>query len=340
MLFPLAVSFLFVSCASFKSGDIYPSRANIRRMLEDKNKKPFSELEIKWQVIPYSRLKSTIAEPAQSRAPLNASARDLRFLRKKTEKIFSEAGIYSPQKGEGKIKILLVSIGKWTYKDIFTSFLTETPWIMIFPVSLRINYYFKAEFTDKNGEHILQRTATNKTVFHPLMIPLYPLSSPGAKERSIIKLLLWKTAMDIYMEKFAGAEIKFCNIFEELKENLRAFSNNLDSLSVLSDVKRNIRKLIKNIDSYLYLASRQCPYEKNIPAYYKSVQKETLPALKRLDYVMSNLPKYGYPPDTCWTDARKNIGLSSLEEWNRFFSVYSCCAGKGTIHGCIHDNAQ
>lgn len=330
-----AAAFLLASCASFKSGDIYVSRNVLGKMLDDKSKKPFGSVKTNWEIMPYARTNSRIAPIGDERPVFRpAGKEEADWFREKAEEILSEAELLDEKNGSGTIILNLKSTGNWTYKDVFFGFLTETPWVMIFPASLRVNYSLAAQFLDENDRREITQNSTVKTVFHPLMLPLYVFSYPSGKEKSVIKAMLWKAATDIYAEKSAGAEIKFCDEFELLKRNLNYFSSALDDLPLLSDAKNAIRKKTRGINARLLALQRQCPREKDIPAYYVAGEKEILPHLESLSLVMENLPEYGYPPDACWLASLNKAGEPDFAGYNRLFEIYFCCRKSGSVKAC------
>ena len=57
-----AALLLASGCASFNSGDILASRTDLRRMLSDRDVKPFSELRVVWKNFPYKNPTDAIGE--------------------------------------------------------------------------------------------------------------------------------------------------------------------------------------------------------------------------------------------------------------------------------------
>ncbi|MBI4657166.1 MAG: hypothetical protein HY746_10550 [Elusimicrobia bacterium] len=198
----LSLFLLLSGCASFNSGDVVMSRPVLWEMLEDKTITPFSKINTTWINYPYKSSTDFIGEGSvmggKKIKPVRVKAEDRKYLQEKVQDIFAEAGLYDAEKGTGTLNISLTSFGRWRYREIFSNFLTETPFIMIFPATLQVNYYLVAESSETAKALKIEETAHNKTVFHVLIFPLYPLFSPAAKERSLLKNMLWKTAADIY----------------------------------------------------------------------------------------------------------------------------------------------
>ncbi|MEW6042130.1 MAG: hypothetical protein AB1633_11480, partial [Elusimicrobiota bacterium] len=101
-------------------------------------------------------------------------------------------------RGTGTININLTSYGRWTYKLLSKTFLVDTPFIMILPSSVIVPHHFEFECTNSSGTFKIEETARLKTTFHILLFPLYPLFSPGAREKSLIRSVLWKASVDIH----------------------------------------------------------------------------------------------------------------------------------------------
>ena len=196
-----AALLLSAGCASFTSGDVLTSRSDLRRMLDEREVKPASEILIVWKNFPYKNPTDTIGEGAinpPKPQPYPVPVSDLVWLKDHAKDVFSEAGLYDAQKGSGVIKITLTSYGRWTYREIFRSFLVDTGWIFIIPSSLLVNHQLTVEYDGPSGKAKVEEIGRNKTTFHAALFPLYPLFRPGAKEHSLLKNMLWRSATDLY----------------------------------------------------------------------------------------------------------------------------------------------
>ena len=188
-------------CASFNSGDVLIPRGYLRQMLSDREVKPASDIIVVWKNFPYKNPTDTIGEgvinppkPQPVQVPIN----DLVWLKEHARDIFSEAGLYDAEKGSGTIKITLTSYGRWTYGEIFRSFLVDTGYIFIIPASLLVNHQLVVEYAGPGGRAKVEEIGRTKTTFHAVLFPLYPLFRPGAKEHSLLKNMLWRSATDVY----------------------------------------------------------------------------------------------------------------------------------------------
>lgn len=198
----------FWGCASFNSGDIRVERGTAQAMLEDKALIPFSEIEVSWQNFPYRAPTDSIGEGStrpKKIKPLPVEQEDSAAFSGKAREIFAKAGLYDKARGQGTLRLELTSFGRWTYGDLFRSFLVDTGFIFIIPASLRVNYYLAADFAVPAGAVRVETEARHKTTFHLLLAPLYPFFSPGARENGLLRQMLWRSATDVYAKlKAAG----------------------------------------------------------------------------------------------------------------------------------------
>jgi len=203
----LPALFLAAGCASFNSGDVMVSRSHLHQMMDAKDIKPAGEIRLVWKNFPYKSAIDTIGE-GSTRAvrprPLPVPVGDMAWLKKHAGDIFEEAGLYDARNGSGTITIALTSYGRWTYGEIFRSFLVDTGYIFLIPASLRVNHQLVVEYNGHDGRAAVEEIGQNKTTFHALILPLYPLFSPGRKEHALIKNMLWKSAVDVYLKVKRG----------------------------------------------------------------------------------------------------------------------------------------
>src|SRR3989338_2017832 len=139
----------FWGCASFNSGDIRVERGTAQAMLEDKALIPFSEIEISWQNFPYRAPTDSIGEGStrpKKIKPRPVEQDDLAAFSGRAREIFARAGLYDRARGQGTLRLDLTSFGRWTYGDLFHSFLVDPGFIFITPASLRVNYYLASDF--------------------------------------------------------------------------------------------------------------------------------------------------------------------------------------------------
>ncbi len=208
-------------CASFNSGDLAVNRREAREMASDKGITPFAKLEVSWKNFPYRSMEDYIGEGSISNpkriVPVPVSPEDGDAFAEKAREIFKRSGLYDRERGRGTLRLELTSFGRWTYSELFRSFLVDTGFIFILPASLRVNYYLAAEFEVPGGPMRVAEEAHNKTTFHLLLAPLYPFFSPGARESSLLKKMLLRSAADVY-EKLKAAGVPAEKLPPEPKE--------------------------------------------------------------------------------------------------------------------------
>ncbi len=207
LLLPLAAAAL-CGCASFNSGDVKVRRDLAADMFADKEITPFGELLVTWQGFPYRAPTETIGEGSVSKPkvlkPRPAEPEDAARLADLARQVFSDAGLYRPGRGKGTLRLELTTFGRWTYGDLFRSFLVDTGFIFLIPASLRVNYFLVADFAVPGGLVKVETEARNKTTFHLLMAPLYPFAPPGRRENSLLRQMLWRSATEVYLKLKAG----------------------------------------------------------------------------------------------------------------------------------------
>jgi hypothetical protein len=198
-----AALLLAAGCVSFNSSDTRIPREDLHRMTSGREIKPAAEIRITWENFPYKNAIDTIGEGRVQPAPLQAvpvSSDDMDWLRSHAGEIFGKAGLYDTRNGTGTITLSLTSYGRWTYGEILRSFLVDTGWIFILPATLRVNHRLAAEYDGTSGRVAAEESGQSRTTFHALLFPLYPLLPPGAREHSLLKKMLWKSAADIYLK--------------------------------------------------------------------------------------------------------------------------------------------
>jgi hypothetical protein len=202
-----AALLLTAGCVSFNSSDTRIPREDLRRMISDREIKPAAEIRITWENFPYKNAIDTIGEGRVQPAPPQAvpvSPGDMDWLRSHAAEIFGKAGLYDARSGTGTITLSLTSYGRWTYGELLRSFLVDTGWIFILPATLRVNHSLAAKYDGPSGLAAAEESGQSRTTFHALLFPLYPLLPPGAREHSLLKKMLWKSAADIYLKAKRG----------------------------------------------------------------------------------------------------------------------------------------
>ncbi|HNW43025.1 MAG TPA: hypothetical protein PKI19_00870 [Elusimicrobiales bacterium] len=195
-------------CASFNYGDVKVEKETAEAMLEDSSLTPFGEIQLVWKNYPYHSPTdaiggdTTVDEKGNFRSqavkPVFVSPEDTASLLKRARRVFSEAGLYDKKKGRGTLRLQLTSMNRWTYGDLFRSFLVDTSFVFLIPASLRVNYMISADFDTSTGTAKVETLGQNKTTFHLLLAPLYPVLTPGGREKSLLNQMLWRCATEVY----------------------------------------------------------------------------------------------------------------------------------------------
>jgi len=340
ILLPLAF-LLLTGCASFQSGDILPSRNTIRKMLNDKNIKPFAKINVSWKNFPYKSPSDNIGIGSITNPPIPQAfpveRKNHNYLQRKAEYVFTDAGLYNPETGTGTLTLQVTSFGKWTYGDLFRSFLVDTGWIMILPASLRANYLLQAEF-ELNGElEQVKETATHKTTFHAFIFPLYPFFSPGMKEKSMLRNMLWKCATDIYTRQSSNIKKGEQDLYDgllKLQVALEYFPKHLKNHSFLFESEKepliSVNLAKKQLLSLIIDFRNE---EKKVAKENLNLNSKDLKqTLQRVSSFMDNLMQNGYSEDELWQNCRGEYEPVSLEDLSQRFVCYHCAqSGKSSI---------
>jgi len=207
-LLTVAAALCACGCASFNSGDVLIERKTAEAMFSDQTLVPFSEIQLAWNNYPYRSPtdgiagETTVGEKGEFVAPeiksVPVTSKDREALLQRARRIFSDAGLYNREKGRGTLRLTLTSMNRWTYGELFKSYLVETGFIFLIPSSLHVSYLLGADFETSTGTMKVETMARSKTTFHLLLAPLYPLFAPGGREKNLLKQMLWRSATEVY----------------------------------------------------------------------------------------------------------------------------------------------
>lgn len=162
-------------------------------------KTPFSKILVQWKNYPYSdyhKVNNLEKEPSELKA-VEVEQKDYLKFKKMIINSAKEIGLYDEFKGTGTIKILLLSYGRWSYKELLTTYLTDTPYIFILPSSLGVRYRMIAYIERGNTEYRIENEGLVKTTFFLPLFPLYPLMRFNGAEKTTLQNLIDKTLIDI-----------------------------------------------------------------------------------------------------------------------------------------------
>lgn len=192
--------FIFVflcSCVSVQKSSFIVRGELIE--LEKLQKKPFSNILVQWKNYPYSEYHKidNLEKEDKTIRYQDVEAKDYARFKNNILRKFKELGLYDVENGTGSLKIILVSYGRWTYKELFKTYLTDTAYIFILPSSLPITYKMIAILEQGENQKRFENIGYVKTVFFLPLFPLYPLMTYNGAEKTLINNLLYKTIKDI-----------------------------------------------------------------------------------------------------------------------------------------------
>lgn len=208
LIFLAAAALASCGCMASTSGDVLVEKETAGAMLADKSLPPFADIQLAWTNYPYRAPSDSIAgettvdEKGNFKSPevrpVKVSPEETADLLRRAKKVFAEAGLYDRAKGRGTLRLTLVTQNRWTYGDLFRSFLVETSFIFILPASLRVNYLLTADFETAAGKARTETLGGVKTTFHALLAPLYPFFPTAGREKGLLRQMLWRSATEVY----------------------------------------------------------------------------------------------------------------------------------------------
>lgn len=193
--------FLFLifstSCISLSKTEIIPRRDFWET--QKTNKPLFNKILVQWKNYPYidyHKISTLEKEPSQLKAT-NIDERDYLKFKQMVIKTAKDIGLYDEYKGSETLKILLISYGRWSYKELTTTYLTDTAYIFILPSSLGVRYKLLAIYQNEQKEEKIENEGYVKTTFFLPLFPLYPLFTFSGAEKTTLANLIYKTFIEI-----------------------------------------------------------------------------------------------------------------------------------------------
>ncbi|MCX7642164.1 MAG: hypothetical protein N2Z20_05980 [Elusimicrobiales bacterium] len=186
-----------VSCVSVSKTEIVTR--NLFHEIKTIEKKSFSKILVQWKNYPYSDYHKVrnLEKESIDLKPVEVNQKDYIKLKEKIITSAKEFGLYDELKGSGTIKILLLTYGRWEYGELIKTYLTDTPYIFIFPSSLGVSYKMIALFNHNGKEEKIENEGYVKTTFFLPLFPLYPLMTFRGSENTTLSNLIDKTFIDI-----------------------------------------------------------------------------------------------------------------------------------------------
>ncbi len=193
----IIIFFNLTSCISTTNINIIP-RKDIMEVVK-KEKKPYKKILVQWKNYSYTDFhKVSNLEKTLDEIKLKEIDEKLYIkFKSRALKLFKENGLYDEIKGEGTIKILLITYGRWDYNELLTTYLTDTPYILIFPSSLSVKYKLTVKAEREDGNLKFEDEAIIKTTFFIPLLPLYPLFTYSGREKTLLDNMIYKTILEL-----------------------------------------------------------------------------------------------------------------------------------------------
>lgn len=193
----LPITLILSSCISSSKTEIITR--DIFFEAKKTTKIPFSKILVQWKNYPYSdyhKINSLEKEPSELKA-VEVEQKDYNKLKEMIIKSAKDFGLYDEFIGTGTIKILLLTYGRWTYKELLTTYLTDTAYIFIFPSSLGVTYRMITYIEQSGNNFKFENEGYIKTTFFFPLFPIYPLMTFKGAEKTTLRNLIDKSLTDI-----------------------------------------------------------------------------------------------------------------------------------------------
>jgi len=199
----IVILFFLISCVSTAKIDMLPRNKLIE--ISKKQKLPYKQILVKWINYPYSDFHKVnyLEKNIEDIKAVEVDENDYKKLKSKIIKEFREAGLYDEENGTGTVKILLTSYGRWSYSELFSTYLIDTGYVLILPSSLNVSYKMSVKAQQNFKEIKFDKEASIKTTFFFLLFPLYPFSTFSGKEKTIINNLIYQIEDEICKNQLA-----------------------------------------------------------------------------------------------------------------------------------------
>ncbi|MBO4555901.1 MAG: hypothetical protein J5706_04010 [Elusimicrobiales bacterium] len=230
-----AAVLMFISCASFTSGEIKVDREIATDMLQNKNKYAYSEIAVSWENYPYKNGSDKIGTgeidhetgkfKLQEDKPEEVEPADIEKLSNLAKSVFKKAGLYDRDNGKGKLELKMTTANRWNYAELINTYMVDTPFVIILPRALPTIFSFKSEVETSTGTAHIELAAVNKTYFFFLLAPVYPFLSPSSGEKKILNQIMWRMATEIYeAHRKADKELEMNPSLKRKDKEIKAFN--------------------------------------------------------------------------------------------------------------------
>jgi len=192
------IIFLFLtSCISSAKTDII-LRAELKEIYSKKSQ-PYKKVLVKWINYPYKDFHkfNYLEKSAEDIKPVEVDEKSYLKFKSKIINEFKESGLYDEENGSGTVKILLTSYGRWTTKELFSTYFVDTAYIFLLPSSLEVNYVMKVKIERDDKNINFEKQAQVKTTFFFLFLPVSLFSSFSGSEKTVLDNLIYQTIAEV-----------------------------------------------------------------------------------------------------------------------------------------------
>jgi len=193
----LFVLLFFTSCISSAKTDII-LRGELKNIYTQKSQ-PYKKILVKWLNYPYKDFHkfNYLEKKLEDIKPVEVDEESYKKLKSNIIREFKESGLYDQENGNGTLKILLTSYGRWTKKELLSTYLVDTAYIFLLPSSLNVNYVMKAIVERDNKIIEFEKQGQIKTTFFFLLLPISPFSSYSGSEKTLLNNLIYQTISEL-----------------------------------------------------------------------------------------------------------------------------------------------
>jgi hypothetical protein len=194
----ILIVFLFLtSCISSAKTDIV-LRGELKEIYS-RQSQPYKKILVRWINYPYKDFHkfSYLEKNADDIKPVEVDEKSYLKFKSKIINEFKESGLYDEENGSGTVKILLTTYGRWTIKELLSTYLVDTAYIFLLPSSLEVNYIMKVKAEKEDKTINFEKQGQVKTTFFFLFLPVSIFSSFGGSEKTVLNNLIYQTIAEL-----------------------------------------------------------------------------------------------------------------------------------------------
>jgi hypothetical protein len=192
------IIFLFLtSCISSAKTDIV-LRGELKEIYS-RQSQPYKKILVRWINYPYKDFHkfNYLEKNADDIKPVEVDEKSYLKFKSKIINEFKESGLYDEENGSGTVKILLTTYGRWTIKELLSTYLVDTAYIFLLPSSLEVNYIMKVKAEKEDKTINFEKQGQVKTTFFFLFLPVSIFSSFGGSEKTVLNNLIYQTIAEL-----------------------------------------------------------------------------------------------------------------------------------------------